>query len=166
VPHLVVEVARRAVERRLHAMPIETDASGAPLDILAPPFPVRRTIPTALGMVRTQLIVRTVVLQNVVGTAQSSLALSFDECSVEFLSSGLAESLLGGAITLPFALRFDAATVPAGGQIAQLVADFTGSAATFRLDAASKTRLVAKVGQQLADLAGSSGCCRAFGAIR
>jgi hypothetical protein len=151
MPHLHIEIARGALERRLHGVQIQVDPSGGP-DILAPPFPIRQTLPTPLGIVRVQLIVRSVVLQSVLGSAQSRLALGFDEGSVEFLSTGQAEGLLGGALSVPFTLRFNAVAV-ANGQQARLVADFAGSAVVFSFDTSSKARLVAKVGQGTADLA-------------
>ncbi len=163
MPHLHIAIARRALERRVHGLTVQVDDAAGP-DILAPPFPVRRSTPTSLGVVRVQLIVRSVVLQSVVGSAQSNLALTFDEGSVEFLSAGQSEGLLAGNITIPFTLRFTAAQVDRElekcgvkvveqGSQARLVVDFAGTTVAFAFDAASKGRLVAKVGQLAADLA-------------
>src|SRR5687768_1781989 len=110
MPHLHIEIARRALERRVHGLTVQVDDAAGP-DILAPPFPVRRSIATSLGIVRIQLIVRSVVLQSVVGSAQSTLALAFDEGSIELLSAGQSEGLLAGSITIPFTLRFAAVQV-------------------------------------------------------
>lgn len=163
MPHLHIEIARRALERRVHGLTVQVDDGAGP-DILAPPFPVRRSVPTSLGIVRVQLIVRSVVLQSVVGSAQCRLALTFDEGSVEVLSAGQSEGLLAGSITIPFTLRFMPAqvdrevekcgvkTVEKVSQ-ARLVVDFAGTSVGFAFDAASKGRLVAKVGQLAAGLA-------------
>src|SRR5918993_2221238 len=101
MPHLHIAIARRALERRVHGLTVQVDDAAGP-DILAPPFPVRRSTATSFGIVRIQLIVRSVVLQSVVGSAQSKLALTFDEGSVEFLSAGETQRPLAGKNTYSF----------------------------------------------------------------
>ncbi len=152
MPHLQVEAARGSIERQLLTIPIEFDAAGAPADILAPPVAILRTIPTALSTVRVQIIVRTVSLQAAVGSAQCALVLTFNEGSLEVLSAGESESLLAGTISIPFFLAFF--DVPGQtGRVAQLSADFTNTVVNFSFDAASNTRLTAKFGTALTNLA-------------
>ena len=75
MPHLVTQIARHAIERRIHTMPMPTDATGGHPRASVP---LRRTLPTPLRIVRVQLIVRTVVLQPVVASNRAALALTFD----------------------------------------------------------------------------------------
>ena len=150
--HLVIEVARAAVERQLLLTPIEFDASNNPVDILAPPAPLRRTIATSFGTVRIQFIIRKVSLATTPGSAQCALSLQFDEGSIEALSLGQAVGLLAGQISVSFGLLCRAAPVPPNRQVAQLCADFTTTTATFSLDGASRSRLVAAVGGGAASL--------------
>src|SRR5262245_23087367 len=125
MPHLIIEVARRAVERRLLGIPIEFDQDGKPADILAPPAPIRHTTLTPFGTVRIQLIVGSVSLGAVAGSAQSMLTLGFDEGSIEALSLGQAAGLLAGQVSIRFSLITRSATAAANKQIAELCADFT-----------------------------------------
>jgi hypothetical protein len=83
MPHLIVEASRGSLERVLLKIPVDLDGSGKPLDILAPPKAIKRTIPTPVSTVRIQIVVQSVQLQAVPGSAQSILRLSFDEGSVE-----------------------------------------------------------------------------------
>jgi hypothetical protein len=152
MPHLIIEVARSAVERRLLGMPIEFDQAGAPADILAPPAPIRRTTVTPLGTVRVQLIVRTVSLGTVAGSAQCVLTLGFDDGSIEALSLGQAAALLAGQISIPFGLMTRAALADAGKQIAELCADFSLTNVGFALDGPSYGRLTTAVGAAVAPL--------------
>lgn len=150
MPHLIMEIARGALERRLKATPIETDASGNPVDILNPPFPIRRSFTTPLSEIRIQLIVRSVTLGGVPGSAQTSLSLTFDEGSIEVFSSGVAEGMIAGGMTVPFALGFVAAPRPVptdpNAQAATLMADFSATNVIFTPDGNSMGRLSARLG--------------------
>lgn len=151
--HLVIEIARQVIERQLLRMPIEFDANGMPADILAPPVPIRRSIFTPLSALRVQFIIRTVELKPVVGSSQSSLALIFDEGSIEALSFGQATvGLLGGNISIPFALMFRAEALDPARQVARLSIDFTGTNVDFNFNDESRARLVNVVGTALADM--------------
>jgi len=149
MPHFILEIGRDAVERQLLATPIQLDDSGAP-DILAPPFAISRTTTTPLSTMRSQIIVERVHLQVVPGSAQCSLRLEFDKGSIEILSAGASEGNLVGTIIVPCSLQFVSAP---GAQVAELNANFTGTVAQFQFAPESKARLVAKVGQFLADSA-------------
>ncbi len=147
MPHLILEVARHAVEQRLLGMPIEVDPiNGDPVDILDPPAPIRRTTVTSFGTVRIQLIIRTVSLGAVTGSAQSVVKLGFDDGSIEALSLGLAVGLLGGQISIPFGLITRAASVEPDKQIAELCADFNLTNVDFALDDPSYERLANAIG--------------------
>jgi len=123
MPHLVIEVSRGSLERKLLTLPFDLDGSGKPADILAPPKAILRTLYTPTSTIRIQIIVETLQLQAIPGSPQCTLNLNFDKSSVEVLSANQSEGLLGGSISIPFALGFAAASLPGGGQIAQLVAD-------------------------------------------
>jgi hypothetical protein len=138
--HLFVEIARSAIERLLHSTPYELDAAGQPADILAPPFTLLRTTNSPIGPVRVQLIVRSVVLAPVVGNAQASVVLGFDDGSVESLGTGMQAGSLAGEIRVPFGFAFRQ-TTKNNTTVAELVADFSTTNAEFDPDAASRTSL-------------------------
>jgi hypothetical protein len=153
MPHLVVEASRGSLEKTIFTLPFDLDGSGKPTDILAPPKAIRRTLYTPQSTIRVQIIIEKLQLQAVPGSSQCSLNLNFDESSVEVLSANQSEGLLGGTISIPFALGFAAASVPGGSQIAQLVADFSNTQVGFSFDDSSKARLVAKVGSAMESVA-------------
>ncbi len=142
--HLIIEVARTAMERGLLTLPIEDQTSGRP-DILAPPSVFRRTVVTMYGTLRVQLFIRTVSLGAIAGSSRSVLTLGFDQGSIEALSMGQAVGLLAGQIAIPFGLMSRAVPVQ-DGQDAQICADFTGTTVVFTLDGPSRNRLATTFG--------------------
>ena len=149
MPHLLIEIARGVLERQMLSLPIEVDASGAPADILAPPLEIQRSLPTPFGTMRVQLIVRTVTLQPVVGSAQAMIAMTFDESSIEALSLGQSVGLLGGRISASVALVFRPGVAPDGRGTARFGIDLSASVVTFHFDDMSRGRLAAAIGSAL-----------------
>ncbi|CAN5878698.1 hypothetical protein BH23GEM9_BH23GEM9_08620 [soil metagenome] len=146
MPHLVLEIARRTIERRMLALPVEENPDGTPADILAPPVPRQDTVPTAFGPVRYRFVIRVVALRSTVGTDRCTLALNFDEGSIEALSLDRAAGMLGGSITVPFQFGFTAEAGGPKGQVAELNADFSSTLVTFTFDASSRARIAAELG--------------------
>jgi hypothetical protein len=149
MPHLLIEIARDVLERQMLSLPIEVDASGAPADILAPPLEIQRSLPTPFGTMRVQLIVRTVTLQPVVGSAQAMIAMAFDESSIEALSLGKGAGLLGGDISASAALVVRPGVEPDGQGVVRFGVYLSASIVTFQFDAASQGRLAAAIGGPL-----------------
>lgn len=149
MPHLLIEIARDVLERQMLSLPIEVDASGAPADILAPPLEIQLSLPTPFGTMRVQLIVRTVTLQPVVGSAQAMIAMTFDESSIEALSLGKGAGLLGGHMSASAALVVRPGVEPDGRGVARFGVDLSASIVTFQLDAPSQGRLAAAIGGPL-----------------
>jgi len=137
-------------------VPVEFDPAGKPVDILAPPFPIQRVLPANGGQMRIQIIVQTVTLQTVTGSAQCAIAMTFDSGSVELPALGIAEGLLAGSIAVPFFVSFRSAPGKNGGQLAQLVADFSTTTVAFSFEQNSRARLIAKIGLAMTNLAESA----------
>ena len=148
MPHLLVEIARGVLERKMLSLPIETDANGAPADILAPPLDIQRSLSTPFGTMRVQLIVRTVTLRPAVGSAQAMIDMTFDESSIEALSLGKSVGLLRGHISASMALVFRPGNTP-DGAIARFGSDLSGSVVTLQFDDASRARLGDGIGAGL-----------------
>jgi hypothetical protein len=149
MPHLLIEIARDVIERQMLSVPIELDPNGAPADILAPPLSIRSSLPTPFGTMRVQLIVRTVTLRPITGSAQTMIAMKFDESSIEALSFGASVGLLGGNMSASAALAVRQGIAPDGRPIAQLGVDLSASTVTFQLDAPSRGRLATAIGGAL-----------------
>lgn len=146
MPHMLIEIARQVLERQMLAMPIEFDPSGAPADILAPPVPIQTSLFRPFGTARVQLIIRTVALQPVAGSAQSIVAMTFDDSSIEVMSLGKSVGLLSGRMSASASIVVRQGLEPDGRANAKFGVDLSASIVTFHFDPESHKRLAAMVG--------------------
>jgi hypothetical protein len=146
MPHLLIEIARGVLERQMLSIPIELDPSGAPADILAPPASIQDSLFKPSGTVRFQLIIRTVALQPIAGSAQAIVAMTFDESSIEALSLGKSVGLLGGHMSASASIVVHQGLAPDGRANATIGVDLSASIVTLQFDPASHGRLAAVVG--------------------
>jgi hypothetical protein len=142
MPHMIIEVARHTLERRMLANPVELNPDGTTADILAPPLSRQATVPSPFGPVRYRMVIRKVALHGTLGSGASRLHLDMDECSVELLSPGKSASMLVAWAIVPFQMHF----VAAPANIASLVTDFSSTNVDFNFDRDSREKLAAELG--------------------
>jgi hypothetical protein len=145
MPHLHIEVSRGVIERQLLSMPIEKDPSGATADILAPPVSIQDSSFISFSTIRAQIIIRTVRLLAIVGSANATVEMSFDESSIEILSLGKSVGLLSGHISASASMAVRQASGPDQKPIAQVGADLSNSIVTFHFDPPSQARISAEI---------------------
>lgn len=162
VAHVVLQVSRKVLDRLMRATPLEVDPSGQPLEILDPPFTLRRSLPTPLGPADAHLIVRSSTLNLHAGTDRATLGLHFDSSSVELLGLGKSVSMFVGRIDVTVGVSFRQRTLdpPESALLAELGVDFASAKVKPVPDADSASRLERLVGaasaQALLDLLGTA----------
>ncbi|MEO8621888.1 MAG: hypothetical protein ABI625_12535 [bacterium] len=146
MPHLHIEIARGVIESQLLNTPIDTAPDGTTSDILAPPAAIQDSLFTPFGTIRAQIIIRTVRLQPIVGSANATVEMSFNESSIEILALGKSIGLLSGHISASATLAVrQVSAAPAIGLNAAFGVDTTNTVATFHFDPPSQARIAPQV---------------------